>query len=322
MNSRGGREAARPPGRVTLDLQPWNGDANVVSHPGAPAPPRPAARPGESRATKAVFRNLHKDAPGAFEPVGYSFGRDRAQYEEGAKRHLRDRSELRGSTIDAADWDAVFAYFTSGGELPAARPAGRETQGLHSVNDDANLVSHQGGGPQDTEETEMAGTLTLKYNSATVHIDGLEVRSQGSEFDYSVTACGALTRGYRFCTAKGAHATAADALAAAKTLAKSLTKKLCKTCTAAAEAAIAAEAPAPAATGARPAQGASAASGWELLYDKPKQNAEVARRYTDGKAEYALVCKATRHVHALPTLSAERAARKAGDWCISATCTH
>lgn len=88
--------------------------------------------------------------------------------------------------------------------------------------------------------------MNLKYNAATVHIDGLDVRTAAGSGDHdsrwSLTACPALTRSTRFVTAKGEHATAADALKAATTLARSLNKKVCKKCTQAAEAQIAAEA--------------------------------------------------------------------------------
>jgi hypothetical protein len=78
-----------------------------------------------------------------------------------------------------------------------------------------------------------------------------------------------------------------------------------------------AAAPAPAAKGARAALGAASADGWELLYDKPKAGAEVGRRYVDGKPQYALICKAHRHVHTLERLSDEGKVRKAGGWCPS-----
>lgn len=81
--------------------------------------------------------------------------------------------------------------------------------------------------------------ITLKYNSATVHIGGLEIRSEGSEFAYALTSCPSLSRrGARFCTAKTEYATAAEALKAAETLARSLNKKVCKKCTEAAQVAV------------------------------------------------------------------------------------
>ena len=65
----------------------------------------------------------------------------------------------------------------------------------------------------------------------------------------------------------------------------------------------------------REALGRSSAKGWELLYDKPKQGAEVGRRYVDGKAEYALICKSTGFVRNLIRLTSERGLRKTGNWC-------
>ncbi len=76
--------------------------------------------------------------------------------------------------------------------------------------------------------------IRIKYNSSTVHIDGLNIRSKGSEFDYAQNACSALTRSYNFCTVKGKYATAGEALKAAKPMARALSKRLCKSCEAAA----------------------------------------------------------------------------------------
>ncbi|MEV6401187.1 hypothetical protein AB0M39_41510, partial [Streptomyces sp. NPDC051907] len=75
-------------------------------------------------------------------------------------------------------------------------------------------------------------------------------------------------------------------------------------------------APAPAPKAARrAAQGTASAPGWELLYDKPKQDCEVGRRWEDGKPVYALICKAHGHVHSLERLTAERSLRANGGWC-------
>lgn len=94
------------------------------------------------------------------------------------------------------------------------------------------------------EEPQM---ITLKYNSATVHMDGLAIRTAAGSGDHdsrwSYSACPSLSRASsRFVTAKGEHATAADALKAATALAGSLNKKVCKKCTEAAQAQIEAEA--------------------------------------------------------------------------------
>ncbi|MEV6399986.1 hypothetical protein AB0M39_35230 [Streptomyces sp. NPDC051907] len=52
-------------------------------------------------------------------------------------------------------------------------------------------------------------------------------------------------------------------------------------------------------------------SGWELLYDKPRQGCQVGRR----QGVYALICKAHLTVHRLARLGDEGQVRKAGGWC-------
>lgn len=69
--------------------------------------------------------------------------------------------------------------------------------------------------------------------------------------------------------------------------------------------------PAKAGKGLRAALGEAAVSGWELLYDKPRQNAQVGRK--DG--QYALICTTHKTVHPVARLVDERTARKAGGWC-------
>jgi len=66
----------------------------------------------------------------------------------------------------------------------------------------------------------------------------------------------------------------------------------------------------------RPALGEAAVPGWELLYDKPRQGAQVARK--DGT--YALICTEHRFVRPVAKLVEERAVRKAGGWCTE--CSH
>lgn len=66
----------------------------------------------------------------------------------------------------------------------------------------------------------------------------------------------------------------------------------------------------------REALGAAVVPGWELLYDKPHQGAQVGRK--DG--QYALLCTEHKTVHPVAKLVDERAARKAGGWCPS--CAH
>ncbi|MFE2934910.1 hypothetical protein [Streptomyces sp. NPDC059278] len=61
----------------------------------------------------------------------------------------------------------------------------------------------------------------------------------------------------------------------------------------------------------RLADGQSAVTGWELLYDKPRQNAQVGRR----DKKYALICTTHKHAHPLEKLTDERELRKVGRWC-------
>ncbi|MEV6401117.1 hypothetical protein AB0M39_41155 [Streptomyces sp. NPDC051907] len=68
--------------------------------------------------------------------------------------------------------------------------------------------------------------------------------------------------------------------------------------------------------GLRAGLGAAAVAGWELLYDKPKQDCQVGRR--DG--QYALICVEHKTVRPVGRLVEERAVRKAGGWC--AECAH
>ena len=67
----------------------------------------------------------------------------------------------------------------------------------------------------------------------------------------------------------------------------------------------------------RESLGDAAAEGWELLYDKPKQNAQVGRK--DGK--YALICTVHAHAHPLTRLVQERGLRqqKRSSWCPECT---
>jgi hypothetical protein len=69
----------------------------------------------------------------------------------------------------------------------------------------------------------------------------------------------------------------------------------------------------------REALGASVVDGWELLYDKPKQRAQVGRRFVAGKAEYALICTDHSHAHELARLTQERGLRGGhrSAWCAS-----
>lgn len=76
----------------------------------------------------------------------------------------------------------------------------------------------------------------IRYNRTTNHIEGLEVRTAGSETVWSLSACGSLTRG-GLAVGK-AYDTVADALKAAKA-----TRKVCKHCLKAAELQLSAPVP-------------------------------------------------------------------------------
>lgn len=63
----------------------------------------------------------------------------------------------------------------------------------------------------------------------------------------------------------------------------------------------------------RPSQGESVlGTGWELLYNKPRANAQVVR---NGQGAYALACTKHLTVHRLARLTDEGPTRKAGGWC-------
>ncbi|MEV6401119.1 hypothetical protein AB0M39_41165 [Streptomyces sp. NPDC051907] len=59
--------------------------------------------------------------------------------------------------------------------------------------------------------------------------------------------------------------------------------------------------------------GQSAVTGWELLYDKPSQRAQVGRR----DKTYALICTDHKHAHQIEKLTDERGLRKGerSAWC-------
>jgi hypothetical protein len=72
---------------------------------------------------------------------------------------------------------------------------------------------------------------TIKYNSSSVHITGLGMKTAATN-EFTFSACASLTRhGHRMQTAKtGEIETAEQALKTAKALARSMGKKVCKTC--------------------------------------------------------------------------------------------
>lgn len=66
--------------------------------------------------------------------------------------------------------------------------------------------------------------------------------------------------------------------------------------------------------GSRPTQGPSVVPGWDLLYDKPRQDAQVGKS-PEGK--YALICTKHKHAHPLQRLTQERGLRGGSRtvWC-------
>lgn len=205
---------------------------------------------------------------------------------------------------------------------PAPRPAARETHSLQNGSGDASLMSRTGGkGPQPAppKEPKMASTRYLiaatasypakKVSTAKAARNEADARAKGDRVDVEVhtEATGKLVY-----TALGAPTM--TALPAAPEAAPAVEAPV------AAPAPVVAETAAPAApakTARRAALGVASVTGWELLYDKPKQGCEVGRRYAGTKAQYALICKAHGHVHELPRLTAERTLRAAGGWCPS-----
>jgi len=72
--------------------------------------------------------------------------------------------------------------------------------------------------------------------------------------------------------------------------------------------------PAPRARGGRRAAlGESVVPGWEVLYDKPRDAAQVVRHVESGRP--GLVCTRHAHVHELARQADEGKVRKAGGWC-------
>ena len=69
--------------------------------------------------------------------------------------------------------------------------------------------------------------------------------------------------------------------------------------------------------GRRAGLGGADVAGWEVLYDKPRQNAQVLRRIekSPNEANYMLYCTAHGTQHHLERMSDEGAVRRAGGWC-------
>lgn len=66
-------------------------------------------------ATRAVLRNLDKTPPGGmWETVGDTIANQPFEaFVRAAKRYLGDKTELKGSTIESADYAEVHAYYLS-----------------------------------------------------------------------------------------------------------------------------------------------------------------------------------------------------------------
>lgn len=81
----------------------------------------------------------------------------------------------------------------------------------------------------------MDQVFTLKYNRTTNHIEGLDIRTAGTEMEYSKNACPSLSRGTRFATSN----LGSDIREALRLARITGGRKLCKHCEKAAEAMIA-----------------------------------------------------------------------------------
>jgi hypothetical protein len=72
-------------------------------------------------------------------------------------------------------------------------------------------------------------SYTVKYNRSTSHLAGVTERTMGSEFNYAVSACSALSRSVRFCTGESVE-DPSEALQALRLNAKAYGRKICKNC--------------------------------------------------------------------------------------------
>jgi hypothetical protein len=72
-------------------------------------------KPGDGRATRAVFRNLDKETPYRYHAWESHLSHDTSleEFTSSAKRYLGDQSELSTDTIENADWQKVYDYFKS-----------------------------------------------------------------------------------------------------------------------------------------------------------------------------------------------------------------
>lgn len=91
-------------------------------------------------------------------------------------------------------------------------------------------------------DTATTAPYTIRYNRTAAHISGIAERTRGTELDYAVSACPALSRsGVRMAVKSGAWADVSEALAAARTHARVYGLKMCAKCETAAQAVAAAE---------------------------------------------------------------------------------
>lgn len=74
----------------------------------------------------------------------------------------------------------------------------------------------------------MNKVYTLKYKTGAVHIAGLDEVLRGGEFNYSLSACGALSRSNFWATGKSSE-DLAEVVKAAQYVGKGLCKKCAKT---------------------------------------------------------------------------------------------
>ncbi|WP_431941658.1 hypothetical protein [Nocardia grenadensis] len=81
-------------------------------------------------------------------------------------------------------------------------------------------------------------TYTIRYNRTTNHIDGLNIRTAGSQMNYSKSACGSLSRSGHKMGRGASSENLAEILATAKIVGG---RKICQKCLVAAEAMIAAQ---------------------------------------------------------------------------------
>lgn len=81
-------------------------------------------------------------------------------------------------------------------------------------------------------------TYTLKYNRTGQHIAGIVERTKGSDLDYALSACSALSRNGSRMAMGESYTDLKEALQEAETDARVSGRKMCAKCRTAAEAAL------------------------------------------------------------------------------------